>query len=95
MNVYDIIVRPLETEKAYALRSQQKYVFVVHMDANKLEIKRAVEEIYRVDVERVRTMVMAGKMNKMRGRRVVHRLAPWKKAVVTLAAGERIEALEA
>ncbi len=95
MNTYDIIVRPLETEKAFALREQQQYVFVVHMKANKLEIKRAVEEIYRVDVDRVRTMVMAGKANKMRGRRVVRRRTPWKKAVVTLAAGERIEALEA
>ena len=45
MNTYDIIVRPLETEKAFALREQQQYVFVVHMKANKLEIKRAVEEI--------------------------------------------------
>jgi large subunit ribosomal protein L23 len=95
MNIYDIIVRPLETEKAYALRNQQKYVFVVNMNANKLEIKRAVEEIYSVDVDRVRTMVVAGKVNKMRGRRIVHRRSPWKKAVVTLAAGERIEALEA
>ena len=48
-----------------------------------------------MDVDRVRTMVMAGKANKMRGRRVVRRRTPWKKAVVTLAAGERIEALEA
>lgn len=95
MNIYEIIVRPLETEKAFALREQTKYVFVVHKDANKLEIKRAVEEIYRVDVDRVRTMVMPGKANKMRGRRVVRRRAPWKKAVVTLAAGGRIEALEA
>ena len=95
MNIYDIIVRPLETEKAYVLREQTKYVFIVHMDANKLEVKRAVEEIYSVDVDRVRTMVMPGKANKMRGRRTVRRRAPWKKALVTLSAGERIEALEA
>lgn len=95
MNVYEIIVRPLETEKAYMLREQGKYVFVVHRGANKLEIKRAVEEIYGVSVDRVRTMVMPGKMNKLRGRRRVTRRAPWKKAVVTLAEGQRIEALEA
>ncbi|MBN1248375.1 MAG: 50S ribosomal protein L23 [Anaerolineae bacterium] len=95
MRVYDIIVRPLETEKAYLLREQDKYVFVVHMKANKLEVKRAVEEIYGVNVNRVRTMIMPGKVSRMRGRRRSTRRAPWKKAVVTLAPGERIEALEA
>lgn len=95
MNIYDIIVRPLETEKAYILREQGKYVFMVHMGANKLQVKRAVEEIYGVNVDRVRTMVMPGKVNKARGRRVVRRRAPWKKAVVTLTPGQRIDALEA
>ncbi len=95
MNIYDIIVRPLETEKGYLLREQGKYVFVVHMDANKLQVKQAVEEIYNVDVNRVHVMVMPGKINKMRGRRRVSRRPPWKKAVVTLAPGTRIEALEA
>ncbi|MGC9469111.1 MAG: 50S ribosomal protein L23 [Anaerolineae bacterium] len=94
-SVYDIIVRPLETEKAYLLREQGKYVFIVQLYANKLEVKRAVEEIYGVDVDDVHTMVMPGKMNRMRGRRATARRAPWKKAVVTLAPGERIEALEA
>lgn len=95
MRIYDIIVRPLETEKAYILREQDKYVFVVHMNANKLEIKRAVEQIYGVDVNRVHTMVMPGKISRVRGRRQSTRRGPWKKAVVTLAPGERIEALEA
>lgn len=95
MNVYDIIVRPLETEKAYLLREEGHYAFIVKKEANKLEIKRAVEEIYGVSVDRVRTMVVPGKANKTRGRRRVARRAPWKKALVTLAAGERIEALEA
>jgi large subunit ribosomal protein L23 len=95
MNIYDIIVRPVETEKSYVLREQGKYVFMVHMGANKLQVKQAVEEIYNVDVDRVRTMVMPGKANKARGRRTVRRRSPWKKAVVTLAAGQRIEALEA
>lgn len=93
--IYDIIIRPLETEKAYIQREQGKYVFVVNMDANKIEIKRAVEEIYDVEVDRVNTMVMPGKVNRMRGRRTSMRRGPWKKAVVTLAPGERIEALEA
>lgn len=95
MRIYDIIVRPLETEKAYLMREQDKYVFVVHMKANKLQVKRAVEEIYGVNVDQVRTMIMPGKVSRMRGRRRSTRRAPWKKAVVTLASGERIEALEA
>ncbi len=95
MSVYDIIIRPLETEKAYILREQDKYVFVVHLHANKLEIARAVEDIYGVDVQRVRTMVMPGKINKQRGRRGVMRRGPWKKAIVSLVPGQRIEELEA
>jgi large subunit ribosomal protein L23 len=95
MNIYEIIVRPLETEKSYLLREEGQYAFIVNMDANKLEVKRAVEAIYGVNVDRVRTMVMPGKVNKTRGRRQVNRRAPWKKALVTLASGERIEALEA
>lgn len=95
MNIYDVIVRPLETEKAYFQREHDKYVFVVHLDATKTDIKRAVEEIYDVNVERVNTMIMAGKISRLRGRRSQTRRPPWKKAIVTLTAGERIEALEA
>jgi len=95
MNIYDIIVRPLETEKGYILREQGKYVFVVNMDANKMQVKQAVEEIYSVTVDRVHVMVMPGKMSKIRGRRRATRRPPWKKAIVTLAPGGRIEALEA
>jgi len=95
MRLYDIIVRPVETEKAYLMREERKYVFVVHMDANKLQVKKAVEEIYDVTVERVRTMVMPGKSNRTRGRSRTTRRAPFKKAIVTVAEGQRIEALEA
>ena len=95
MKLYDIIVRPVETEKAYLMREERKYVFVVHMDANKLQVKQAVEEIYDVSVDRVRTMIMPGKANRTRGRRQTTRRAPFKKAIVTLVEGQRIEALEA
>ena len=77
------------------MREQGKYVFVVHMKANKLEVKRAVEEIYGVAVDDVHTMIMPGKMNRTRGRRSTTRRGPWKKAIVTLEPGEIIEALEA
>lgn len=95
MRIYDTIIRPLETEKSYLLREQGKYVFVVHMKANKLEVKRAVEQIYGVNVNNVRTMVMPGKVSRLRGRRSSTRRPAWKKAVVTLVPGETIEALEA
>lgn len=95
MNIYDIIVRPLETEKSYIQRETGQYVFIVNRGANKLQIQQAVEEIYDVKVNAVNVMNMPAKINHMRGRRRVTRHAPWKKAIVTLLPGERIEALEA
>lgn len=95
MNVYEVIKRPLETEKAYMIRDLGKYVFIVNRRANKLQIKQAVEEIYGVNVDSVNVMVMPAKINKMQGRRRVVRRPVWKKAVVTLTPGERIEELEA
>jgi len=95
MNIYDIIIRPLETEKSYSQRELGQYVFMVSRAANKLQIRQAVQEIYDVNVESVNVMNMPAKVNQTRGRRRVTRRAPWKKAIVTLAAGERIEALEA
>ena len=95
MDIYDIIVRPLETEKSYLMREEGKYAFVVNAKANKLQVKRAVEEVYGVHVTRVNVMVMPGKVTRLRGRRQHVRRPPWKKAIVTLAPGERIEALEA
>jgi large subunit ribosomal protein L23 len=85
MDIYDIVVRPLETEKAYLQRESGQYVFVVVRGANKLQIKH----------ESVNVMNMPAKINHIRGRRRVTRHAPWKKAIVTLAPGERIEQLEA
>lgn len=95
MDIYEVIVRPLETEKAYTQREMGQYVFMVNRKANKVQISRAVEEIYSVNVQSVNVMNMPAKINHARGRRTVTRRAPWKKAVVTLAPGESIEALEA
>ncbi len=95
MDIYDVIVRPLETEKAYLQRELGQYVFIVNRKANKLQIRQAVQEVYNVDVESVNVMNMPAKVNRTRGRRHTVRRAPWKKAVVTLAPGERIEVLEA
>ncbi|MGC9394584.1 MAG: 50S ribosomal protein L23 [Anaerolineae bacterium] len=95
MNIYEVIVRPLETEKAYLQRELGQYVFVVNRKANKSQISHAVEEIYDVNVKSVNVMNMPAKVSRIRGRRAVARRAPWKKAIVTLAPGESIEALEA
>ena len=95
MDIYEVIVRPLETEKAYAQRALGQYVFMVNRKANKAQISRAVKEIYNVNVQSVNVLNMPAKINQTRGRRAVTRRSPWKKAVVTLAPGELIEALEA
>jgi large subunit ribosomal protein L23 len=84
---YDIIVRPLITEQSMSEAENLKYAFVVARDANKIEIKRAVEEIFKVDVMSVNTLNMQGKKKRMgvhKGRR-----AAWKKAVVRLEAGSK------
>ena len=94
MDIYNIIVRPLETEKAYIQRELGQYVFMVNRAANKMQIKAAVEQIYDVKVKGVNVMNMPGKMNRIRGRRRSVRRPSWKKAVVTLVPGENIEELE-
>lgn len=74
-----------------------RYTFVVHLNANKIEIRHAVEEIWKVSVATVHTMRVRGKprsvMNRFSGRTAGHRPA-WKKAVVTLRQGERIPFFE-
>ncbi len=95
MNIYDVIVRPIVTEKSTILREEGQYVFEVNRRANKLQIKEAVESIYGVDVIRVNVMNMPAKFNRIRGRRPSKRRSEWKKAVVTVAPGQRIEELEA
>jgi large subunit ribosomal protein L23 len=89
----EIIRMPLVSEKNTNLRADQnKYVFRVDRKANKLQIKRAVEELFKVKVENVTTMIMYGKpkrMGRFEGRR-----PDWKKAVVKLKKGELIELFE-
>lgn len=95
MNPYEIIIRPLVTEKVrYQASDLGQYAFEVHSGANKIEIKRAIEAIYDVDVVKVNTMVVPAKASKRHGRRrLVHRPS-WKKAIVTLAEGQRLDVFE-
>ncbi|MEZ4636472.1 MAG: 50S ribosomal protein L23 [Caldilineaceae bacterium] len=94
MHVFDVIRRPVITEKSYdAADFQNKFTFEVDMRANKLQIKDAVETAFNVTVEDVRVMVVPAKTGRV-GRRKVVRKAPWKKAVVTLVAGDSIQYFE-
>jgi large subunit ribosomal protein L23 len=90
---YDIIRRPLVTEKTNIQKEAANQVtFEVDRKANRIEIRRAIERIFDVKVENVRTMQVKGKI-KRRGRFLGKR-RDWKKAVVTLKPGERIEFFE-
>lgn len=84
---HDIIRKPLVTEKSMSDMSEGKYTFVVDKNANKTEIKNALEKIFGVKVEKVNTMNMKGKLKRMGAN--VGRRASWKKAIVTLAADSK------
>ncbi len=87
MNAYDIIKRPVLTEKSYSGIPQKTYTFEVAKDANKIQIKRAVEEIFNVKVEKVTTTVVKGKL-KRQGRYEGY-TADRKKATVSLTADSK------
>lgn len=89
---HDILVRPVITEKSAALMQENKYTFVVDMAANKTEIRQAVEEVFNVKVESVNTIRVLGKTKRM-GRSQGKR-SDYKKAIVKLAEGQRIEFFE-
>lgn len=93
LQAYGIIRRPLITEKAQIMAAQwNAYAFEVDIRANKMQIKEAVEVAFSVRVINVRTITMKGKMKRY-GRRE-SKLPDWKKAMVTLAPGEKIELFE-
>jgi large subunit ribosomal protein L23 len=90
MDARDVIIAPVVSEKSYALIDRNAYTFHVHRDANKIEIRQAVESIFKVTVLDVNVIKVPAKP-KRRGMSVGTRPG-WKKAVVTVAAGETIEA---
>ena len=87
-NVYDIVKRPVITEQSMESVADKKYVFMVDVDANKTEIKAAIEEIFGVKVAKVNTIRMMGKM-KRTGAYPAGRRPSYKKAVVTLTADSK------
>jgi len=90
MNVYQVLKRPILTEKTDYQRDENQYVFEVDRQANKLQIKEAVEMIFDVEVKAVNTMIMKPKRRRL-GRKTITTRPAWKRAVVTLAPGERIQ----
>lgn len=104
MKPHQIIKRPLLTEKSNRLKEtggtpgvdeenlEPKVLFEVHSDANKIQIRQAIEELFEVKVADVRTQIVRGKVKRM-GRFIGQR-SNWKKAIVTLRAGKKIEFFE-
>ena len=89
MDARDILIRPLITEKSTQLMEEGKYVFVVAKKANKIEIAKAVAEVFNVKVANVNTVNVSGKVKRMG--RFVGKRSDYKKAIVKLAPGETIE----
>ncbi len=91
LHLYDILRRPVVSEKASIIAEEiNQYVFEVAPEANKRQIKQAVEIIFEKRVKKVNTMVMPAKRG-FRGRNTYRRSSEWKKAIVTLEAGEKLE----
>ena len=86
-NPHDIIIKPIVTEQSMAAMAENKYTFVVSKSANKTEIKKAVEAIFGVNVEKVNTLNYDGKVKRMG--RSVGRTASFKKSVVKLTADSK------
>ena len=92
MEARDILVRPLITERTTQLMAEGKYVFVVAKAANKIEIAKAVAEVFKVKVAKVNTGNVTGKKKRMG--RTEGKRPDYKKAIVKLAPGETIEFFE-
>lgn len=94
VSIHDVLVRPVISEKSVAQTEHNNYTFAVGRDANKFQIKDAVEAEFKVTVVGVRVMWVKPKQ-KRRGRRTLGTVPGWRKAVVTIAAGQKIELFEA
>jgi large subunit ribosomal protein L23 len=89
MNIYEVVRRPIVTEKALTKKeSENTLCFEVHADANKIAVRAAIEKLFKVKVDEVRVMNNEGKLRR-RGRFAGYR-SDWKKAYVRLKAGERM-----
>ena len=92
MHLYEVLRRPIVTEKSTALQADDKYTFEVAPKADKHQIKQAVEKAFKVKVVAVKVMTVPGKTRRVGRRQVMTQ--SWKKAVVTLGPGHKIEFFE-
>lgn len=90
---YQVIKRPLNTEKSNIALEQNQYCFEVDIRCNKTQVREAVEQIFKVDVLKVRMIVMGPRFGRW-GRKRVRRSAAWKKAIVSVAPDQKIEVFE-
>jgi large subunit ribosomal protein L23 len=88
-DAHDVVKALMRTEKGGNLLAQNKYLFWVDRSSNKIEIRKAVEEIYKVKVGSVNTLMVRGKLRRVRYQ--MGKTAEWKKAVVTLREGSKID----
>ena len=89
MTAHEIIIRPVVTERSFDLMADNKYTFEVAKSANKIEVRKAIEELFDVHVVKVNTLNVKRKPKRVRYQRGYTRT--WKKAIVTLAEGDSIE----
>ncbi len=92
--MHDVLLRPVVSEKSVIETERNNYTFAVARDANKFQIKAAVEAEFKVDVLGVRVLSVKPKQ-KRRGRKTLGMVPGWRKAIVTIAAGQKIELFEA
>jgi len=96
LTAHEVVVRPIITEKSMDESGRGKYTFEVHPDASKIQVKAAVEELFKVQVTGVNVLTTKAR-EKRRGTkrgRIVGWTTPWRKAIVTLVAGQKIEFFE-
>lgn len=94
MDHRDVIIAPVVSEKSYALIDRNAYTFEVHPNANKIEIRTAIESIFNVRVDKVNTLNRPGKTTRNRKSGTMGRRSATKRAVVTLVQGDTIELFE-
>jgi len=87
----DVVIAPIMTENTWRQMEDRKYAFRVALGANKIQIKKAVEDLFRVRVEKVWTANMKGKPRRERLTQLHGRTARWRKAIVRLVPGDRID----
>lgn len=88
-NAHDIVKGMIRTEKGSGMLALNKYLFWIDKGANKIEVKKAIEDIYKVKVDCVNTVMMRGKLKRVRY--AVGKTSDWKKAIVTLKDGSKID----